>query len=209
MQLSIPPFYSTEDQLLIRRAWQHELREQDAAIALRNELTAELLLQLPARAEVVAASLLADSVERFPDLEKEFGFEIARIAHAVSQSHRLGRILHGEDSRRRELHHEFLDTIKDPRAATIKVAERLILLRNAADWPAMEQHELAEEALKMYLPLARQLGFPELEREIAALTLDILPKWDYQRGQLDSLKYEAEILGKAYHQNKLDQILLR
>lgn len=219
--LSIPSFYSAEDQLLIRRAFARakachaeQLRASGEPYIVHPLGVAEILMELPAKADVVAAGLLHDVIEdtgeSFKEIEAEFGFELAKIVNAVSHTKRLERIQknHPED-RRRELHHTFLDTIKDIKSAIVKIADRLNNCRTLEYLPPDKQHAIAQETLEMYVPLARQVGLSLIERELAAICLDVLPKWDYQRAQGESIKYEAEIIAKGYHQNKLDQCLLR
>lgn len=221
MDFAIPLFYTSEDQLVIRRALHlaerkhaHQLRKSGEPYIVHPVGVAEILMDLPAKPDVVAAGLLHDVLEdtdtNFEDIEKEFGFDIAKIVNAVSHTKRLERITknHPED-KRRELHHSFLDTIKDIRPAVVKLADRLHNCRTIGFLEPTKQHEIAEETLLMYVPLARQIGLPGLERELAAICLDVLPKWDYQRVQLDAVKYEREIIAKGYHQNKLDLCLLR
>jgi len=221
MDFVIPPFYSPEDQILIRRALAHARQAHDGQERASGEpyeihpiAVANILMQLPAKVEVVAAGLLhdvlEDSDESFKDLEKSFGFEIAKIVNAVTHTKKLTRITKDhEEEKRKDLHHQFLDTIKDPRSALVKLADRLHNTRTLEHLDRYKQMEIAEETMLMYVPLARQIGLSMIERELEAICLDILPKWDYQRAQGDSAKYEQEIIGKGYHQNKLDDCLMR
>ena len=217
MTITVSPLYSSEDQLSIHRALLYAEHHAGTLPTATQEnypitqdllnTTAELLMQLPARSEVVIAAIL--STLPFPDIEREFGFDIARISSAVHETRRLNHITknHPEDLRR-ELHHAFLDTIKDPRAALIKLAERLIESRDLADLEPQQQNDHAEETMRVYVPLARQMNLGLIERELSAIALTILPKWDYPRAQADSIIYEQEIAAKGYHQNQLEQCLL-
>lgn len=220
MDFIIPPAYSTEDQLLIRRAYDHarkkhsaEKRESGEPYIVHPMAVAEILMQLPAKAEVVAVGLLHDVLENtdesFAELKEVFGFEVAKLVNVVTKTKRLERIRkdHPEDERK-ILHHQFLDTIKDIRSAVVKVADRLHNCRTLEHLPPQKQFEIAEETVKLYVPLARQIGLSLIERELAVICLDILPKWDYQAATAESFKYEQEIVIKGYHQNKLDLCLL-
>lgn len=174
---------------------------------------AEILMELPARVEVVCAGLLHDTLEdtdlTYKDLEEAWDTEIARLVNAVTKTKHLERVSKTDpDEKRKAIHHQFLDTIKDPRAALIKLADRLHNCRTIAPLTPERQHAMAEETLKMYVPLARQMGLTLWERELGLICLDVLPKWDYQAGLTASTRYEAEIASKGYHQNKLDLCLL-
>lgn len=221
MDFFIPPFYSPDEQLTIRRAWNHARAKHDGQTRASGEpyithpmAVAEILMSLPARADVVAAGLLhdvlEDTSESFVTLEKEFGFEIAKTVNAVTHTKRLERIgKDAADEKRRELHHAFLDTIKDIRPAVVKVADRLHNCRTLEFLDRYRQMDIAEETMRMYVPLARQIGLSNIERELAAICLEVLPKWDYQRAQIESQVYEREIIDRGYHQNKLDECLMR
>jgi len=221
MDFIIPPFYSPEEQILIRRALAHakekhagQMRQSGENYIIHPIAVAGVLMQLPAKAEVVATGLLhdvlEDSDESFKELEKIFGFEIAKLVNAVTRTKSLERLAKDHpNEKRKELHHEFLDTIKDPRSAVVKLADRLHNCRTLEHLNNYKQMEIAEETMRMYIPLARQIGLSMIERELAAICLNILPKWDYQRAQGDSIVYEQEIINKGYHQNKLDECLMR
>jgi GTP pyrophosphokinase len=220
MDLSIPPLYDTEAKILIHRARAAAEKAHNGQTRVSGEpyvvhpiATAEILMELPARTEVVCVGLLHDVLEDTPvgyiELETEWGSEIARLTNAVTKTKKLERVDKNDaDEKRKAVHHQFLDTIKDPRAALVKLADRLHNCRTLAPLPAERQHALAEETLKMYVPLARQMGLALWERELAMICLDVLPKWDYQAALALSTRYEAEIAGKGYHQNKLDLCLL-
>jgi len=197
-----------------KRAHDGQLRASGKPYLIHPVGVADTLMQLSAKPEVIAAGLLHDVLEdtdeNFKILEHDFDFELAKIVNAVTQSKKMERIKKNHPAeKRRLLHHQFLDTIKDIRSALVKLADRLDNCRTLEYLPAEKQHEIAEETLKMYVPLARQAGFDLISRELESICLDILPKWDFQRAQTESLIFEQEIAEKGYHQNKLDECLIR
>ena len=216
----IPPFYSSDDQLIIRRAHAHATTKHQGQnriggdpYIVHPESVAKVLMDLPAKAEVVAAGflhdVLEDTDETFKGMVSLFGFDIAKIVNAVTKTKKLERIKKAHpDEKRKLLHHQFLDTIKDVRAAVVKVADRLHNCRTFEVFSHEKQVEIANETIRMYIPLARQIGLNAIELELSSLCLDVLTKEEYQIAVKESSKYEDEILIKGYHQNKLDLCLL-
>ena len=77
------------------------------------------------------------------------------------------------------MHHLFLDTIKNSQSAVVKIADRLHNMRTLDFMKKDRQKVKADETIKMYLPLARELGAFQIAEELKELSLKYLTKNEY------------------------------
>ncbi len=221
MLLAIPGNYGTEDKILILRAYEIAKKKHAGQTRASGEpyivhpvLVAEILMDLQVKAEIVAGGLLHDVLEdtdeNFRELESEFGFEIAKIVNAVTMTHRMEKIeKHHPEAKRREIHHYFLEAIKDPRSALIKITDRLANMRTIQYISKERQIENAEETIRMYAPLADNLGAKAIAEELDTISMDILTPEDYKASREASRIYQREIEEKGYHKDKLFECVIQ
>ncbi|MXW53315.1 MAG: bifunctional (p)ppGpp synthetase/guanosine-3',5'-bis(diphosphate) 3'-pyrophosphohydrolase [Gammaproteobacteria bacterium] len=76
--------------------------------------------------------------------------------------------------------------IDDPRVAVLKLAERLVMLRTAQDFPQEQRMKIANEVLEFYCPLANRLGIWQLKWMLEDLSFAYLHEDSYKEiaGQL-------------------------
>ena len=170
--MTIPDIYSTEDRLLITRA-------ANTGSSPAIEVVAEYLLSLCAHADIVAAALIMPSNTSFQVAREHFS---EPIAHMV-QSARTARRLREEKAPVAE----FVEAIKDPRVALIKLAVSAAKL-DASDSASDPQlaHDAAYEAMSYFVPLARDMGVESLARHMQKNLWQYFPN-----GTISALKSKA------------------
>lgn len=70
--------------------------------------------------------------------------------------------------------------IDDPRVAVLKLAERLVMLRLARDFPQPQRQKIANEVLEFYCPLANRLGIWQIKWMLEDLSFAYLHESSYQ-----------------------------
>ena len=203
--LEIPDTYSFEEQKLIRRALKLARKKHEGQKRASSEPyivhpieTALILMEHTAPAHVVAAGLLHDLLEDtdedFAELRRLFGFETAKLVNAVTKNKKMVWLMrHYPGKKKQELYHYFFDLIKDPQAAMVKVADRLANMRTIEFLPEEKQIENAEETVRMYVPLADELGFVDITQELDTICHRILSEEDYRFCVDSSEQYRQEI----------------
>ena len=75
--------------------------------------------------------------------------------------------------------HEHLHRLvhyKDPRAALVKLADRLHNMRTISSLSAGKQQRIAHETLTFFVPLGKHLGLVGMAQELEDLSLGVLRK---------------------------------
>ena len=92
------------------------------------------------------------------------------------------------------IRHLLVALIDDPRVAVVKLAERVIALRMAKSAPPAVQRRVANEALRIFAPLAGRLGVWQLKWTLEDLAFRYLHPRDYKEiaTALDSRREERE-----------------
>jgi GTP pyrophosphokinase len=211
--------YSTHDKVQIAKALdfakkhhQRQKRESGEDFISHPIRVAKILLQLEVIPEITTAALLHDVLEdtnaHFEDLHQEFGFNIAKLVNTLSKSHKIKLLKHNSDAERKALHHHFLDTIKDPKAAIIKVADRLHNIRTLNFLAPERQKRIACATVKAYVPLAYEIGTKKIAQELEIKSQNYLSPQELTHAQKVAQKYTREIKAKDYHQNALEECRL-
>lgn len=171
-----------------------------------------ILLEHKAVPDLVVAGLLHDVIEDTPvgfeEVHHEFGFLVAKIVNTLSKSYKLS-VVHEDDKKRQILHHQFLETIKDPKAAMVKVADRLHNMRTLDFKKSDRQKVKALETIKMYVPLSSEMGLLEISDELSQLSQKYLSGEEFENGLLLQKKYKQEIEEKGYHKNALSKCVFQ
>lgn len=211
--------YSLHDKVQITKAVEFSRRAHDGQLRQSGEeyfthpfAVAKILMELKTIPVIVIAGLLHDVLEdtkvNFHEMHTEFGFHIAKIVNTVSKSRKIEILDHGSDGERKILHHQFLDTIKDPMATLVKIADRLHNMRTLNFTRAEKQKRKSLETIKMYYPLAREVGITNVAEELKSISEKYLEKSELEMAFEQSKSYEKEILEKGYHKNALDHCVM-
>jgi GTP pyrophosphokinase len=125
---------------------------------------ADMLLHHHAEPIVVAAALLVPlrrcgCIE--PDeLRSLFGEDIANLVERILREDNFPA---DTDARHKEHLRSFLESnAQDPRIAILRIGLRLAELEKPADQNDNRRHDMAQETLELYVPLADQMGMREL-----------------------------------------------
>ncbi|MBP5154539.1 MAG: bifunctional (p)ppGpp synthetase/guanosine-3',5'-bis(diphosphate) 3'-pyrophosphohydrolase [Lachnospiraceae bacterium] len=144
-----------------------------------------ILAELEMDKETIMGGLLHDVVEdtdvTLPEIEKQFGPDVALIVDGVTKLTRLslgtGDKLEMQAENLRKM---FLSMSKDIRIIIVKLADRLHNMRTIASMPPEKQREKASETLDIYAPLADRLGIFRVKMELDNLSLAILEPEKYR-----------------------------
>ena len=120
----------------------------------------------------ICGALLHDAVEdtgvTLPDVEAQFGAEVAAIVDGVTK---LDRLDFGSKQAQQaaSMRKMLVAMAKDLRVLVIKLADRLHNMRTIAALPAWKQERTALETLDVYAPLAHRLGMGDVKQQLEDL----------------------------------------
>ena len=164
----------------------------------------EIVRQLEADDDVVIAAVLQPMLDAGliepTGVEKRFGAEAARLAHALAQLGHFGLPADWAPERGLEpgqaesLRKMLLAVIGDVRLVIVRLAEQLQKMRSAKAFSPDVQRKLAIETREVYSPLANRLGVWQLKWELEDLAFRYLQPDDYRRiaAALNSRRTERE-----------------
>ena len=198
--------YSDEELLLIEKAfyfgekaYQGVKRKSGEPYLNHCLRTALNLAELKLPAEMIMAGILHDVLEdgnvSEEELKNEFGEEINFLVKGVTKisSYRYKEKNLAQAENLRKL---ILATIKDVRAAIIKLADRLDNMRTLEYLEPEKRIRFALETSDIYAPLALRLGISEWAGELDDLALKYLDPEKYHSLKLEIEKRVAD--GKSY-----------
>ncbi len=160
---------------------------------------AKILADLQLDSVTVASGLIHDVVEdtavTVPDIEREFGREIAQIVDGLTK---IGSLpLNSSQERQVENYRKLLLSIaKDARVILIKLADRLHNMRTLEYLPEDKRQRIAQETRDLYAPLAHRFGMAKMRWELEDLAFKHLESPEYKglaklvsqkRGERESL----------------------
>ena len=161
---------------------------------------AHLLVDFKMDVTTVTAGLLHDVLEDTkatkPELEREFGGEIADLVDGVTK---LGKLaFSSREERQAENFRKMLVAMaRDLRVLMIKLADRLHNMRTLDYLPPDKARKIAQETLDIYAPLAHRLGMAKVKAELEDLALRTLQAEAYvdlqKRVAKRRLEREADI----------------
>jgi GTP pyrophosphokinase len=136
---------------------------------------ATILAELGMDTTTLVAALLHDTVEdtgmTIPELEAEFGPEVAHLVDGVTK---LDKVKFGEAAEAETIRKMVVAMARDPRVLVIKLADRLHNMRTLRFLPPVKQERKARETLEVLAPLAHRLGMNTLKWELEDLAFGTL-----------------------------------
>ena len=145
---------------------------------------AKILADLQLDSITVACGLIHDVVEdtkvTVPDVEREFGTEVAGIVDGMTK---IAKLPTGASSQERQVENYrklLLSIAKDARVIIIKLADRLHNMRTL-DWlPPEKRRRIAQETRDLYAPLAHRFGMAKMRWELEDLAFKHLEAEAYK-----------------------------
>ena len=134
--------------------------------------TATLLAELKMDATTIAAALMHDVIEdcgvELGTLEREFGFDVARLVDGVTKLKRIDKIAgirrtEPDEARAASTRKMLVAMAEDIRVVMIKLADRLHNMRTLSHLPQVRRGRIAQETLDIYAPLAHRLGMSDIK----------------------------------------------
>jgi GTP pyrophosphokinase len=153
--------------------------------------------------------LLHDTVEdtsiSLEEIRKQFGDEVSRCVDGVTKLTKL-HLYSREDRQAESVRKMLLAMVNDIRVIIVKLADRLHNMRTLGALTRERQHNIAQETLEIYAPIAHRLGmgkirseledlaFRYLEPEAAAeISREIESKRQHDEQSLEKIKHDVEV----------------
>ena len=193
-------YLAPEKVAVIERAYQFALKAHEGQFRLSGEPYVEHPLQvalnladLQLDTSSLVASLLHDVTENcdipIPEIEAEFGPEVARLVDGVTK---LGKLSlptveevspraskTGREHQAENLRKMLVSMAEDLRVVFIKLADRLHNMQTLDALPPEKQIAIAQETAEVYAPLAHRLGIWELKWQLEDLSFRYLDPDNY------------------------------
>ena len=181
---ALEPYADRLDLDLIERAWQLSARAHRGQKRWSGEdavshgiAVARILVEQHLDSASIACGLLHDVVEdtdvTIPDLEKEFGPEVASIVDGLTKISTLTFRSTAEEQV--ENYRKLLVSVaRDARVVIIKLADRLHNMRTLEHLPPEKQRRIALETREIYAPLAHRFGMGQARAELEDLAFKFL-----------------------------------
>ena len=164
-------------------AWIQQQHADQLAVSLElAELVAELRLDTASVLAALAYRLVRTERVSKADLQTQIGAEATELVFSVaamattsllemSDSPMLAK---EQQSQVENVKRMLASMIDDARVAAIKLAERVLALRQAKDYEPQRRQRIAQEAGSIFSPLANRLGIWHLKWELEDLSLRYL-----------------------------------
>ncbi|MEX2178047.1 MAG: bifunctional (p)ppGpp synthetase/guanosine-3',5'-bis(diphosphate) 3'-pyrophosphohydrolase [Gemmatimonadaceae bacterium] len=145
---------------------------------------AKILAELQLDSVTVACGLIHDVVEdtrvTVPDVEREFGKEVASIVDGLTK---IAKLPSGgtKEERQVESYRKLLLSIaKDARVIIVKLADRLHNMRTLDPLPQEKRVRIAGETRDLYAPLAHRFGMAKMRWELEDLSFKHIESVEYK-----------------------------
>ena len=143
-----------------------------------------VLAEMKLDATAIAAGLLHDSIEDTEatqeDLIKEFGETVAHIVDGVTKIEKI-EFASKEERQAENVRKMVLAMVDDIRVVLIKLADRLHNMRTLEHLPEQRRHQIAQETLDIYAPIAHRLGMGKVRGELEDLAFKFVDPIAYEQ----------------------------
>jgi guanosine-3',5'-bis(diphosphate) 3'-pyrophosphohydrolase len=145
---------------------------------------AKILAGLQLDSVTVACGLIHDVVEdtsiTIPDVEREFGKEVAGIVDGLTKIAKLPSGGTTEERQVESYRKLLLSIAKDARVIIVKLADRLHNMRTLDALPAEKRRRIATETRDLYAPLAHRFGMAKMRWELEDLSFKHIEVDEYK-----------------------------
>jgi guanosine-3',5'-bis(diphosphate) 3'-pyrophosphohydrolase len=138
-----------------------------------NSLVAALLHDVPQKCGISIA-----------DIENQFGSEVGKLVDKVIRLNKIswtGEVISRHQSQVSNQRKMLVALAEDIRVILILLADRLHNMRTLYALPEEKQHDIAQETLDIYAPLAHRLGIWELKWQLEDLAFRYLEPGKYRQ----------------------------
>jgi GTP diphosphokinase / guanosine-3',5'-bis(diphosphate) 3'-diphosphatase len=195
-------YHPEADTNLIARAYDFSERMHQGQKRLSGEPyfvhpveVAKIITDMRLDVPSVVTGLLHDTVEDTlttqKQIEKEFGPEIGALVDGVTKISQINFTTR-EERQAENFRKMIIAMARDIRVILIKLADRAHNMRTLSYLREAKQHEIAEETLEIYAPLAHRLGIYWLKSELEDTALRYLHPEVYVQLKQDVAKKKAE-----------------
>ena len=186
----LEPFADRLDLDLLERAYrlsakahQGQKRWSGEDAVSHGVAVARILIELQLDSISVACGLLHDVVEdtdvTIPDLERDFGAEVATIVDGLTKISTLTFRSSAEEQV--ENYRKLLVSVaKDARVIIVKLADRLHNMRTLEHLPEEKRSRIALETREIYAPLSHRFGMGKVRAELEDLAFKFLEPGEYK-----------------------------
>jgi len=162
--------------------------------------TAEILFGIDADADTLATALIVSAIPAkeidLPLINEAFGADIAALVQGVLRAGRIETVRAAGDraASLETLRKMLLALADDVRVVLVKLAERVVFLRNLTQAPDAVRRAAAEQTRDLFAPLANRLGVFAIKWELEDFSFRFLEAETYKRiaTQLDGKRHERE-----------------
>ncbi len=166
-----------------------QLRRSGEAYVEHPLQAAMTLVELHLDAETLAAALLHDVPEdcgiSLEEIKTEFGSQISSLVDGVTKLRGFGSRMTNEKARSQSQNENLRKMLvamsEDVRVILIKLADRLHNMHTLSALPNKKRHEIAQETLDIYAPLAHRLGMRTVKWQLEDLSFRYLEPREYRR----------------------------
>ncbi len=174
---------------------------------------AELKLDVPSVATALLHDTVEDTLTTLGEIEEKFGAEIAALVDGVTKISQIS-FTSREEKQAENFRKMLVAMARDIRVILVKLADRTHNMRTLESLSPERQHDIAQETLDIYAPLAHRLGIYWMKSELEDNSLRYLhPEVYYQlRRNVAKKKDEREryiqevnaILSKRLDENDIE-----
>lgn len=162
---------------------------------------AKLIASINGTEAMVIAALLHDLLEDTTvseiEIKESFGADILKIVKACTNLSSISLYQEKDEIEAERLRNIFLVLASEPRAAVIKIADRLHNMRTISALNADRAKIIANETLSVHAPISRRLGLRLFTSELEDLSFQVINKDAYNITKFELEKTENLIFDLA------------
>ena len=162
---------------------------------------AKLIASINGTEAMVIAALLHDLLEDTTvseiEIKESFGADILKIVKACTNLSSISLYQEKDEIEAERLRNIFLVLASEPRAAVIKIADRLHNMRTISALNADRAKIIANETLSVHAPISRRLGLRSFTSELEDLSFQVINKDAYNITKFELEKTENLIFDLA------------
>jgi len=183
--------------------------ELESAVCIM-QILADIRADYPTLLSALLYALLLVNALEWERIESDFDDEIQLLVRNIERLHllqasQLQNTDSSEDQQEIEgLRRLLLALAADVRVVMVQLAERLYLLRNIKQLAASVRHQIAEECMAIYAPLANRLGIWQFKWELEDLSFRYLEPETYRT--IAKMLDEKRVDREHYIENVLQQL---